>query len=251
MSQTIAYITDTHLDEAFLSEHDVDAKSRWLRILNDVVEKKITSVVFGGDIGEPSAHGWMLDTLKQRGLHTRFTLGNHDRFDIFKKQVSHPSGGNGLFYAEEVAGRWCIFLDSSTEWISEEQVQWLALQVEGRKRLLVFIHHPILSVETPVDRQYPLHNRDTVKAILHDSKSNVTIFCGHYHMTDFREEGRIRQLITPAASYGIVKSAPVVKMDTAGFGYRLITIHPGHIETAVLTFQHDAFIPSHQQSFPF
>jgi hypothetical protein len=70
-------------------------------------------------------------------------------------------------------------------------------------------------------------------------------------MTDFREEGRIRQLITPAASYGIVKSAPVVKMDTAGFGYRLITIHPGHIETAVLTFQHDAFIPSHQQSFPF
>lgn len=46
----IAHITDIHLEEEFSTENGVDPKKNWEKILSDLKEKNIRSIVFGGDI---------------------------------------------------------------------------------------------------------------------------------------------------------------------------------------------------------
>src|SRR5688500_3357588 len=88
MKQTIAYITDIHLDEAYLTDIGVDPRTNWQRLLDDVNARGISSIIFGGDIGEPAANAWFFDTLKDYNL--QLTLGNHDTFLEVRKHFSIP-----------------------------------------------------------------------------------------------------------------------------------------------------------------
>lgn len=237
-------------DEPFPVQHNVDAKRNWIELLTDLKKEGITSLVVGGDIGEASVHPWFFDTLK--GFSFQLTLGNHDSYSDVVKQAPLTTLGSGEHYhADEDDAFKYIYLDSSSDSISRQQLQWLQEELKTEKNIALFIHHPVLPVDTKVDHKYPLQNREEVKACLIKSGREIAIFCGHYHLAHEQVVGRIRQFISPAASFQMLKSAEEIVIDGSRYGYCIIQFNrDGSVETEIKLFHAGGLPdgqPGHQQ----
>jgi 3',5'-cyclic-AMP phosphodiesterase len=244
VKSTIAYITDIHLDEQFPIEQGADPNKNWRIILNDIKSRGISEIIFGGDIGSSSAHPFFFNSLKEICRNLKITLGNHDKFDEIKNYYSFEPG-NGrkeLYYSYEDEYYKYIFLDSSSDKVSRDQLKWLKDEFPSdSKKAIIFIHHPILEINTPIDRRFPLKNRENLKEIILKHNSEVCIFCGHYHLEDELLVSNIRQYVTPAASYQAVKEAASIKLSSDTFGYRIINFNSEPIETEVVLFDKTHF----------
>ncbi|ELR72932.1 3',5'-cyclic-nucleotide phosphodiesterase [Fulvivirga imtechensis AK7] len=227
----VAFITDIHLNEP---SPTVDPKQNWATIIEDLKSRKIGEVVFGGDIGDHNAHQWFFETLRPFSL--KLVLGNHDNFNQVAKYYRNGHGTNELFYTLEDSDYKYLFLDTSSTEISPLQLTWLKAEVNSNKNLVLFIHHPIFAVDTPIDKVHPLKNRAELQPLLKATGKEITVFCGHYHMNDERTEGNIRQIITHASSYQIVKSAKEIVTDNSTFGYRIIEFDEDGIKTEEVSF---------------
>ncbi len=230
----IAFITDVHLDEQFPLDNMVNPQKNLERVVEDILNRKIEHIVFGGDIGAATAHQWFFDRLKH--FSTQIVLGNHDTFKdvtlFFKKDETQEE----LYYQEENEHYKFIFLDTSLEVLSPAQLEWLRVNLVTDKKVVLFIHHPVLEVDTPVDTLYPLKNRETIQSLLMESGQNITIFCGHYHMNDEQKIENIRQIVTQSLSFQLIKNADDIKIDNSNFGYRIMTFDADKIDTQLVEF---------------
>jgi Icc protein len=277
MTKTIAYITDIHLDEQFPIDNGVDTRSNWKLLLGDVASKNIDEIIFGGDIGEISANEWFFDSLKEFTLN--LTLGNHDQFAEASKHFKskHLNGYDELYYSFEDEYLKYVFLDTSSNSLSPSQFEWLRSELETQKKVLLFLHHPVLAVETPIDNYYPLNGREKIAELLQEHNNEITIFCGHYHAADERTDGKIRQIMTPATSYQVKKyhdasdipgftrayitpdggitwnttndnlhesklGDNTIITNANTFGYRIIMIEDGKIDTKLLLYKDGKFV---------
>ena len=230
----IAYITDIHLDEQFPKELGVDTRKNWQWILKDVASKNIDEVIFGGDIGELASNEWFFLSLKPFKL--RLSAGNHDQFQEIIKYYRPDlmSARKELYYAFEDDFFKYIFLDSSLGEIGPAQFTWFEKELHTGKKIALFIHHPLLTVNSVIDKLYPLKNREKIKSALFQLTNKVFIFCGHYHCSDEKTEKNITQLVTLAASYQIEKNSETLKTSNQLFGYRIIQIDKDNIESALI-----------------
>ncbi|HYF31268.1 MAG TPA: metallophosphoesterase [Chitinophagaceae bacterium] len=230
----IAYITDIHLDDSFPLENGAQPRKNWEKIIRDIRSRNIQDIILGGDMGEPSSHEWFFNSLQ--GFNVDMSLGNHDVFTEIMKHCPRDTAGEGeLYYTFENGAFKYIFLDSSSATISVAQMEWLQQQLSTNKAILLFIHHPVIPIRTAIDDVYPLHNREQVRQALQNISNKVTIFCGHYHVTDETSVANITQLETPAASIQLAKDAPTIQLDNSFFGYRLINVHENKIDTELVT----------------
>lgn len=234
---TIAYITDIHIDEEFPIKHGVNARNNWEHILDDVFTRSVDKVVFGGDIGTPESNEYFFASFKELDKDLCITLGNHDKYADAVKYYEPDNTGNELYYVREDDRYTFIFMDSSSDSVSDIQLKWLEKELEAAvKQVIIFIHHPVLGLDTPLDKMYPLKNRDEVAAVIQQHKQVVTIFCGHYHMEDEQTVGNIRQFVTPAASYQIIKETDKLETSADTFGYRLIHFDERGMRTELILF---------------
>ncbi len=231
----IAFLTDIHLDEHFPIDNNVNPRKNLETVLADISKQKITEIIFGGDIGEATAHNYFFDALKKFTL--KLILGNHDKLDKVKEYFNKDADKNELYYKVEEEGYLYIFLDTSSDEISNNQLLWLQSELNTNQEIILFIHHPILPINTAVDKMYPLKNREQLKVILLEHKMNVTVFCGHYHMNDEQEIDNIKQITTQSLSFQLVKDERGIKVDNSCFGYRIIEIHEYKIETHFINFK--------------
>jgi hypothetical protein len=233
----IAYVTDHHLDEAFPEQHGVDGWRNWKRVLEDISTQGITGIVIGGDIGEATARFFQ----SLAGYSWQLTPGNHDDYRQLKKYLPTQDGDrNNHFHIEEDASFRYLYLDTSSGALPEDQRYRLEEALDTEKQVIVFLHHPVLPVNTMVDKLYAQQNRETVKECLQQSKKPVTLFCGHYHMPDDQTAGKIRQFITPACSFQITPSAEEIIIDSSTFGYRIISFANGALETSLRLFEKES-----------
>lgn len=235
--KTIAFITDLHIDEEFPKTQGVDARKNFGRIFDDIRSRNIEHIIIGGDIGENSALPWFFDSLKSFRLD--LVLGNHDEFRAVSANFTTitPDGADEWYYSyEDDNFRW-LFMDSSSATISPSQFEWLKTSGRTSKPILLFIHHPVLPVDTIVDRNHLLYDREPVKNLFIELGSQVTIFCGHYHTDDASSQGNITQYVTPACSFQVLKNTEKTVIDPDNFGYRLIMIDESVIETSVIRFE--------------
>ncbi|MGC6430925.1 MAG: metallophosphoesterase family protein [Jejuia sp.] len=230
----IAFITDTHFDEQFTLDALLDARKNWEIILDDLQSRKITELIIGGDIGNATSHKYFFESLKDYSFH--LLLGNHDSFIKLSKFHNSKNTTEELYYSFEDEYYRYIFLDTSSYKVSEKQLTWLTQELRTHKKILIFIHHPILEVKTIVDKNYPLKNRKQIKNILESIKKPVTVFCGHYHTNDEQIENNIRQIITQSASYQFEKNINHLNILNSEFGYRIIEIEQNNIRTKLVTF---------------
>ncbi len=230
----IAFVTDIHLNEEFPLENNVNPAKNFETVLADIERRNINEVIFGGDIGEQTAHKYFFEKLQN--LSVNIILGNHDKFDNVKVYFNNEREKKELYYKTEDENYQYIFLDTSVDELSNTQLQWLKSELSQEKELILLIHHPVLEIETPVDKVYPLKNREELKSLLLQFKKNIIIFCGHYHMNDEQEYKNIKQYTTQSLSFQLVKTATEIEVDNKNFGYRVIEIHNDKIETELINF---------------
>ncbi|MGI9532249.1 metallophosphoesterase family protein [Lutimonas sp.] len=234
----VAFICDIHLDEKNPVRYGVDSRKNWERILKDIRMRTIDEVIIGGDIGAASAYEWFFNTLK--GFDIKVLLGNHDAYSEVSNYYSRGQNTESLFYSEKNASHKLIYLDSSSKKIEEDQLHWLANEIKTASKIVIFTHHPILKVATPIDRKHPLLNRDVLIELLLDSEKDITIFCGHYHMNHEEKFKNIRQIITHSSSFQVLKKADAIEVDASEFGYRMIRFEKGNIESDTITLLKDS-----------
>ncbi len=248
----MAHFTDTHLGQRLVGgdgmsgdrmryAHEPEEHRERLRlVLNDISRKGIVDVVFGGDIGTPESVRGFFEILEGYDFTPSIVLGNHDAY----RDVAQYCGVR----AGAVEGKLCsshddghlkrIFLDSSDNTIGATQLAWLAHELDGTSRIALFVHHPILGIDTPVERYGAvLRDQREIKTLLTSADCEVSVFCGHYHMIDEAREANIRQFVTPAVSYQIVKQSDRLRVDSHTFGYSILEIDGAEIktETVLLT----------------
>ncbi len=232
----IAFLTDIHLAEQFPADHNVDPKRNWEKALADLHKRNIDEIVFGGDIGTGTSHQWFFETLQSFTVH--LVLGNHDNFSEICRHYKPLNDKEELYYCFEDECFKYIFLDSSSNAISSIQLAWLQQELKTGKSVLLFVHHPIIEINTAADRLYPLKNRKQVKAVLLESKVKITIFCGHYHMNDERAYLNIKQFTTQALSFQLEKNAAALTVNNTCYGYRIIQLEKHKIDTEIVTLNH-------------
>lgn len=237
---TLAQITDIHIDNQVKDLAHIDPRSNFLRALDAVQKQGIQQVVFSGDIAEtPAGVDWFFEQVHLRGLQYHLILGNHDLREPFleKKELSHPA-----YYATSLDGFHVLFMDSAVNQVDDEQLGWLASQIEvAEQNLIIFIHHPVLDCGGSfMDKKYPLRNRDDVLAVLNKSPRPVTLFCGHYHTDEVVGYANITQHVTPSSFYQLKKYTPTPETAHEKIGYRILTIENGQYRTEVqyLTPEH-------------
>lgn len=251
----IAFFTDIHLGQqvhlsrdekgvqAFTYQAHGNTHVEELKIvLSDIVKRGITDVVFGGDIGLKSSNALFFELLATYGLQPKFILGNHD--DL--AEVSHywstdlfVHGGELLYVEEDDAFRY-LYLDTSSNAISDQQLNWVKGNLDSSRKLIVFVHHPILAIHTPIDSLgAALKGRNELRKLLLDFQQESTIFCGHYHMEDLAVEQHIKQYTTLASSYQIEKMADEMQMNEQVFGYSILTIENAQVSRSLVTFTRD------------
>ncbi len=236
MTRKIAYITDIHLDEQFPKDHGVDAVQNWETILKDIDNKGIEEIIFGGDIGSKESNKWFFSSLNKYKL--LISLGNHDTYEETTKyfSVNEDIPNDELFYTSEDDYHKFIFLDTSSNGISPQQLDWLPNELNSTKKILLFIHHPVLAIPSEMDSIYPLKDRDKLKSVLLESGKEVSIFSGHYHFEDFHMDGNIKQYVTPSSSIQVEKIIGEVKFNPKVFGYRIIELESGNLNTQLVMF---------------
>jgi Icc protein len=236
MNRRIAYITDIHLEEQFPIEQGVDSQKNWEIILDDISSKNINEIIFGGDIGDKSSHQYFFNSLKKYKI--ALSLGNHDSFEevvkyykkgIYKKQ-------DALYHSQEYPVYKFIFLDSSTELISNQQFNWFKSELVTDKKIILFIHHPILPINTEVDRRFALKQRHQIEHELLNIENDIILFCGHYHLEDKKIKANITQYITPSSSVQVEKSTTELKFNSKMFGYRIIELSEEELTTEIILF---------------
>lgn len=218
----IAFITDIHLDEPSPPNHCIDPYKNLDIVLADIAERGIGEIVFGGDIGAGTSHSHFFASLSPFKIN--MILGNHDKHDEVRHFFDKGVGTNELYYKAEEMAYDVFFLDSSSNSISLSQLKWLQQEMQAGKDIILYIHHPILPIDTAVDRAFPLSNRNQLVSLMRDVDRQVTVFCGHYHMDDEQVLGNIRQICTQSLAFQLIKDAPEISVDSASFGYRIIEL---------------------------
>lgn len=247
-AKTIAYLTDAHLGQRIIFEKDTHSqtmrydnnskenKDHLTFILEDIAKKGINELVFGGDIGTKEMNQWFFDVVNSFDINLLMVLGNHDTYAEVSKYYRH-NHINELYYTLEDDYFKYLYLDSSSNSVSKSQFNWLKQELSSTKKLVIFIHHPILEIKTPLDSiGAALNGRAEIRDVLLELEKEIIIFCGHYHMTDELTVGNIRQYSSPACSYQIEKESDVIEIDSSVFGYRLIRIDGNALSTDVKLF---------------
>jgi 3',5'-cyclic AMP phosphodiesterase CpdA len=242
----IGHITDTHLGQKLAPGGSVKSgrigyeadpeehKDNLKRILAELRKRSVNDIIFGGDIGTSATHKWFFGLIRAHGFNLRLVLGNHDSLRQVCLNYQRPVPGElaELTYTEQDAFAKYIYMDSSSNKIGATQLSWLKRELMTDKKVLLFVHHPVIKIDTPLDAAgAALEGREKIADALRSSQNKIIVFCGHYHMDDETVDGNVRQYSTPAASYLIEKTAKSIAIDKHTFGYRLIRIEGEKIST--------------------
>jgi 3',5'-cyclic-AMP phosphodiesterase len=249
-----AHFTDSHLGQRLRLDGGVlgnkmryenqseEHTERLRLVLDDIARQGITEVIFGGDIGTRASVAGFFGLLQSYPFKVTILLGNHDDYDNVALHHDFPAGGvNGKACFSLDDGSWKrIFLDSSDNTIGAAQLDWLTQELAGVRKAALFVHHPVLPIDTPLERAgAALREGVRLQSLLKAAACEVALFCGHYHMNDEAREANIHQFVTPAVSYQIAKEAEQVQADANTFGYRILEFDGAEIKTEVVLLTKD------------
>src|SRR5262249_26494473 len=168
----------------------------------------------------------------------QMVLGNHDTLSetakYYNRDVQYPRGKMDYSYREGAFKY--IFLDSSVNALNDHQLEWLEREINREARILLFLHHPILEIDTAFDKMVALKDRHTIRKLLVDSGCEVNIFCGHYHVSDTATDGKLSQFSSPAISYQVEKDPNRLAINSNKYGYRRIMIDGIEMRTDIVMF---------------
>ncbi len=234
----IAHLTDLHLDDPMVLRFGVDPRANLMRVLSDLNARGIHDIELTGDLGESTALDWLFEQLDAYAVKPNIVLGNHDNPGEYSSRSSLIPyfHGDALYYSNEEEGFLQLHLDSGKGMLDPAQRDWLiGLSKNAQRPLLIWMHHPVMDCgNTPMDRLFPLMARDEIRDLLDETGLPVHLFCGHYHAAHTVQKSAMTQYVTVSSCAQLKKTGDMIQMDGTNFGYRLVTLDNGHVQTEIV-----------------
>lgn len=239
-----AHITDLHIVSENETANGVKVRENFLKILDSINNQidKIDHIVITGDLcfheGSIETYQWIKDQLDKLNKHYFIVPGNHDNVDFISSVFNLPLEylkEDELYYKKDFGFGEAIFLDTSKEYLSDNQLEWLKEQfLESDKNFILFMHHPpVKAGNSFMDNNHALKNIKEVNQLLNDYESNIPVFCGHYHSEKELQIKNVNLFITPSGFFQFDDVCEDFKVGSYDIGWRKITWHPKGIHTTV------------------
>lgn len=237
----IVQITDLHIGQEGEDTFGVDVRKNFLKIIDAVTKLQPDHLVVSGDlcyrVGELAIYQWIKNHLDGLNLPYDLISGNHDdpvlMANVFALEQELKKGE--LYFTKKVGTYTVLFMDTTTGWVSDEQLRWLGAQLgQLNERAIIFMHHPPLSGGVPfMDQEHALKNKEAVQEILFQHPYQICIFTGHYHVEKTITKQNVTVQITPSCFFQIDQHSSEFKVDHHRIGLREITLENGTLMNTV------------------
>ena len=242
----ILHLTDSHL----FADSDANLRgtithSSLKKVLNHIQHSDWSAnlVTMTGDLihdDSREAYNCFCELMRPLGLPVYCVPGNHDVRTIMQDVLTDPD----FHYCESVIHRnWLIVgIDSCMNnddagRIDEQEMQRLGTILNETKieHVLIYLHHPPLSIGSEWLDQFGLHNREEfLTLIARTGKVKVVIF-GHVHQAFDRSHDSIRIIGTPSTCRQFKVASNEFTLDNHPPAYRRISLYPdGSVETDLI-----------------
>ena len=204
----IIQLTDIHVGMPGQDTRGVDTRMNLTTILDKIKEAAPDRIVLSGDVcyREPREEvcNWVSGQFESRGMNPYVITGNHDESVMINECFGMPLAGDEVYYSELWQGVKCLFLDTGKGVMSEAQWTWLREELTYEGRVVIFAHHPPVYAHVPyMDNNHAFAEIDRFQSAIADRKSDVHLFCGHYHVSKSISIGNLHVHITPSCFFQI------------------------------------------------
>ena len=238
----ITVIADPHLADDPAETQGVDTKANFARAVRRVRELGPDHVVLLGDYSARAPRrrdvAWACSRMRLADVPFSAVAGNHDD----ARHVAEVCGSDAMlvgeraYYRRDFGATRALFLDTSRGYLERDQLDWLALNVEGaRDTTLVFMHHPPIEMGVPfMDRAHALRDDGgAVANILFGGSTPVLVFSGHYHTARTTQVGVHAVHLCPSTYYQLDPAREEFAVSHAMPGLRHVELLPGQVRTHV------------------
>ena len=233
----IHQITDLHVPEENNGSDFEHVRPNVLKQLSFIESDHSDLLVISGDLtmkdASTSACEWISSILPPT-LRTIIMPGNHDDpqilWDVFGPERCIDQR---FFFVIEKAKWNLLFLNTSTDRLPGEQLEFLAAQSSGVPCIL-FIHHPpdLISGGFMALNQ-PLLNHAEVSDVI-SASSIEHVFCGHYHNSVDKVCDRFHLHLTPSPAFQVDLHSREFKMEAFQPAVRVIDVRDNSIQTQLV-----------------
>lgn len=233
----IHQITDLHVPEENNGSDFDHVRPNILKQLSFITSDHSDLLVISGDLtmkdASRSACEWIRSVLPPT-LKTVIMPGNHDDpqvlWDVFGPERCIDQR---FFFIIEQANFNLLFLNTSTDRLPVEQLEFLAAQPSGVPSIL-FIHHPpdLVSDGFMALNQPLLNHAEVSNAI--GASSIEHVFCGHYHNSAELDCEKFQLHVTPSPAFQIDLHCREFKMETFEPAVRVIEAGNHSIQTRLV-----------------
>jgi Icc protein len=202
----IIQVTDCHIRPRGEKWRGIDPSERLriaIRSINEL-HGDADLCVFTGDLtdrGDVREYQELRDCLSALRVRYCLLVGNHDRRAAFRSVFPEASVDENGFVQSVVEsnGHALVMLDTLEEkypslgGLCQQRLGWLRRQIQQRPgaRILVFMHHPPISIGVPYFEAMLLANREEFFDLISSYPNVEHIAFGHAHMTLSGWRGRV------------------------------------------------------------
>lgn len=232
----IHQITDLHIPDAS-SRADLDhVKPNVCRQLAFIESDDSDLLVISGDLtmtdGSREGCEWLKAQLPD-SVRTIIMPGNHDEPEVLWDVFGAERCIDQRFFYTFPTDHWhLVFLNTTTDYLPDEQIAFIASQVPAQPCVL-FVHHPpdLVSDGFMAVNQPLMNHREAAQAIGESAIEHV--FCGHYHNRAEKDCAGFKLYVTPSPAFQIDLHVREFSFQAFEPAVRVIELGPGTVDTRV------------------
>lgn len=261
----IVQLSDMHFcaaGEKLYESIDINARNADIIHQLNSLPDPIDAVVITGDIadeGSSAQYQQVERVLSYLQVPVYMINGNHDHRENFIEGLCGIcpllKPGEPVRYAVETHSSRMLFIDSSVAdetWgrVSRDQIDWLESQMATTdKTVVVFLHHPPLSMNSAHMDPIGCKNGDILLALADRYPHFTGIYCGHNHCFSITQYRQLVIAVAPACSVQI----PVYQNNDTPlyrFSEPACLIHSVTDDGRWVSYQHSFDIHYGERQFP-
>jgi len=243
----IAQVSDIHISSDGRLVDGVDTRDSFKWSLSEATRTHCELLVLSGDLAATKndwgAYPWISEQVSALPIPTLVISGNHDvTAEIVNAFGLENDYENGALRACRTQGDVTVYgLDTSSEHLSAEQLDWLREQQDGRSggKPLLFLHHPPIACGCRyMDSHSPLVDREQSWRRIVELGHFTHVFCGHYHAHKEIERDGIRVVLCPSTLLQIRQDTPGFAIEHKRPGYLEISVRDGQVSSRAIYRDH-------------
>lgn len=238
----IYQLTDLHLtlhpdDDTF--GHDV--KLHFDLAVQYIRENPADMLIITGDlcldIGNLETYQYIRAKVKPLDIPYIVMPGNHDNLALMLECFGHEQCIDSVSLKPLNADFKALYINSGSGVVDNRTLQMVSQHLEDCSTpVLVFIHHPVLSVDVPyMEINHALKNRAALLHLFKKHRAIFYLFCGHYHTDITVMDGNVIQQIAPAVFYQLKPGKALFTPDNLPPAFRELVLQGNTLHSRVVS----------------